>query len=198
MMYNKNRKNDTSSSKYLSIMMPLVSGQSQQIIVEVWDKEPNICNDICEECYNKASVILPDKRKVRVGECPDCALDYMFSNSFGYIIPENMDIDEFIKNPSKYELTPSHWLTSYVDDTIQTLYLKKKHKYHKFRNAIDTLFDIASEKIYDNSNILQQKVSPKLISRFRRKTDLEDQMLWLSLNDNNRINNFDNKRAKVI
>ena len=27
--------------KYLSLMVPLCSGQSQQIMVEVWDKTPN-------------------------------------------------------------------------------------------------------------------------------------------------------------
>lgn len=189
--------------------MPLCSGQSQQIMVEVWDKTPKSCNLICEHCYNKSSVILPDKRRVRVGECPDCAIENMFTNSYGCIIPENTCIDEFIKNPSKYELTPSHWLTAYVDDTIQLLYLKKHHKYHNFRYAIDSLFDDSSEYINDSSNVLQQHqkhqqkqiVSPKLISRFRRKTDLEDQMLWLSLSDNNMSNttdSFDNKRAKVI
>jgi hypothetical protein len=217
-MYENNKKHNSTNStnsRYLSIMMPLCSGQSQQIMVEVWDKTPKSCNLICEHCYNKSSVILPDKRRVRVGECPDCAIENMFSNSYGCIIPENTCIDEFIKNPSKYELTPSHWLTAYVDDTIQLLYLKKHHKYHNFRNAIDILFDNASDNIYDSSNVLQQKqqhqyqhqhqqkqiVSPKLISRFRRKTDLEDQMLWLSLSDNNMSNRndrFDNKRAKVI
>jgi len=207
-----NRKHNSSSSKYLSLMVPLCSGQSQQIMVEVWDKTPKLCNLICEYCYNKSSVLLPDKRRVRVGECPDCAIENMFTNSYGCIIPENTYIDEFIKNPSKYELTPSHWLTAYVDDTIQLLYLKKHHKYHNFRNAIDILFDNASENIYDSSNVLhqhqqhqqhQQKqiVSPKLISRFRRKVDIEDQMLWLSISDNNMSNrndSFDNKRAKVI
>ena len=53
-----------------------------------------------------------------------------------------------------------------------------------------------------NINIKQKQiVSPKLISRFRRKVDIEDQMLWLSISDNNMSNrndNFDNKRAKVI
>ena len=209
---NSSNSLNSTNSRYLSIMMPLCSGQSQQIMVEVWDKTPKSCNLICEHCYNKSSVILPDKRRVRVGECPDCAIENMFTNSYGCIIPENTCIDEFIKNPSKYELTPSHWLTAYVDDTIQLLYLKKHHKYHNFRNAIDSLFDDASEYIYDSSNVLhqyqhqhqhqhQQKqiVSPKLISRFRRKTDLEDQMLWLSISDNNMSNrndNFDNKRTR--
>jgi hypothetical protein len=103
----------------------------------------------------------------------------MFSNSFGCIIPENMDIDEFIKNSAKYELTPTHWLTAYVDDTLHTTYLNRPHNEHILREAIDALFDIASEPTYS------QTTSPKLISRVRRKTDLTDEMDNLMIDDNN-------------
>lgn len=162
----------SANSNYLTLMMPLSSGQSQQVMVEV-------CNPVtmCKQCYNTASVMLSDKRKVRVGECPDCAIETMFSNSFGCIIPENMDIDEFIKNPAKYELTPTHWLTAYVDDTLHTTYLNRSHNEHKLREAIDALFDIASEPTYS------QTTSPKLISRVRRKTDLTDEMDNLMIDD---------------
>lgn len=145
-----------SSSKYVSTMVPLNTGQSKHVILKVCD------NSVCNNCRTNACVTLSDGKSVCVGECADCALSNMFSNSLGYMIPKDTTIDEFVKNESKYTLSPSVWLSAYLDNCLTSNILRNNHDETKIARCMEILIDLQD-----------CLTSNKLNSRVRRQIDYD-------------------------
>jgi hypothetical protein len=142
------------TSKYISTMVPLNTGQSKHVILKVCD------NSICYYCQTNACVTLSDGKCVCVGECADCALSNMFSNSLGYMIPKHTTLDEFVKNENKYVLTPSVWLSAYLDNRLTSNIIHKTYDESKISRCMEILIEMQDGL-----------TSNKLISRVRRQID---------------------------
>lgn len=189
------------SSKYVSVMVPLNTGQSKQIMLKICDKT------LCYYCQTNACVNMPDGKRVCVGECADCALSNWFSNSYGYLIPSNICMDEFLKNESKYILTPTTWLSAYLDNSLTTQILHKNHEETEITRAMEILINLQDcltsnnyiKRItnscngnYDKEELSPhstptlsslQIASPKLIGRVRKQIDIVEDMAELRIDE---------------
>lgn len=185
-------------SKYVSVMVPLNTGQSKQIMLKICDKT------LCYYCQTNACVNMPDGKRVCVGECADCALSNWFSNSYGYLIPSNICMDEFLKNESKYTLTPTTWLSAYLDNSLTRQILRKYHDEIEITRSMEILINLqdclTSNKL-DKYNKLNnndkeelsphstptlsslQIASPKLIGRVRKQIDIVEDMADLRIDE---------------
>lgn len=184
-------------SKYVSVMVPLNTGQSKQIMLKICDKS------LCCYCQTNACVIMPDGKRVCVGECADCALSNWFSNSYGYLIPSNICMDEFLKNESKYTLTPTTWLSAYLDNSLTTQILYKYHEETEITRAMEILINLhdclTSNKLNKYTKLNNDKeelsphstptlsslqiASPKLIGRVRKQIDIVEDMAELRIDE---------------
>ena len=133
------------SSKYVSVMVPLNTGQSKQIMLKICDRT------LCYYCQINACVNMPDGKRVCVGECADCALSNWFSNSYGYLIPPNICMDEFLKNESKYTLTPTTWLSAYLDNSLTMQILRKYHSHDPHKLSLVSWALTASDDMLPDS-----------------------------------------------
>lgn len=185
------------SSKYVSVMVPLNTGQSKQIMLKICDKT------LCYYCQTNACVNMPDGKRVCVGECADCALSNWFSNSYGYLIPSNICMDEFLKNESKYTLTPTTWLSAYLDNSLTAQILRKNHEETEITRAMEILInlqDCLTSNKFDKYTKLNndkeelsphstptlsslQIASPKLIGRVRKQIDIVEDMAELRIDE---------------
>lgn len=163
-------------SKYVSVMVPLNTGQSKQIMLKICDKT------ICCYCQTNACVNMLDGTRVYVGECADCALSTGFANSFGCIIPPNTTLDEFLKNESKYIILPSVWLKAYLDDSLTHYLLNRTHGEAELAKAMEMMLDFQdclTTNTYEDCLTIDadlsslQIASPKLVGRVRRHMDMD-------------------------
>lgn len=205
MLFNEMTELTTSSimkSRYVSVMVPLSTGQSRHIVVQSTPYE----EAICDGCRKNGSIVMTNGEKCIVVECPDCALDSWFQNSYGYKIDCDITIDELIKNEPKYSLSPSNWLSSYTDGTLKTVILEREHNEEQITTAMEYLIENVSSThrhtVGEKDSCLENTVSeadddristptlsslsitsPKVISRARRRLDLTRRMESLSLGE---------------
>lgn len=172
-------------TQFVSVMVPLITGQSKNVIMQV---TPYV-ESLCEGCKEHGCVIMPSGERCIVTECPDCALDNLFRNSYGYVIKGEVSLDELIRNEAKYALTPTVWLTSYVNGELDEYILRREHDESSVLTAMELLIDDSSPRS-DQEEIASPTLgplnitTPKVASRARRHTEnMRIMMESLSLGD---------------
>lgn len=208
-------------TRYISAMVPLSTGQSKQVVVQATPYD----EALCESCKRYGCVRTPSGERCVVVECPDCALDGWFTSSYGFIIRDDISLDVLVQNESKYALTPSSWLSAYIDGTLYPDVLSRPHSDADISNAMETLIDSTQGSTHARcsscsscsscsncsspcicSFSLQSEadgsppaglISPKLINRVRRILDVTERMEEMSLDcDDNRDDSIATKRLK--
>lgn len=186
-------------SRFISIMVPLSTGQSKLAVINALSE----CDIMCSGCRKNCCVTMTTGERIVIVECPDCALDNQFQDSYGYIIKDDIGLDEFMKNESKYALTCSQWLSSYIEGTLDVLFLKREHDEDRITDAMETLIESSSsysrernlddKHEYDSDVISSPSLtslnltSPKVINKARRRTmELSYHMETLTLGESQR------------
>ena len=172
-------------SQFVSVMVPLITGQSKNVVMQVTPYDESLC----EGCQEHGCVIMPSGEKCIATECPDCALDNLFRDGYGYIIKGEVSLDELIRDEAKYALTPTVWLTSYMNGELNTNILRREHDECNVLAAMELLIDDSSPR-GDQEEIASPTLgslnitTPKVASRARRHTDnIRAMMDSLSLGD---------------
>lgn len=88
-------------SRFVSLMVPLDSSQSRQILLERLDRR----ND-CLRCQEEASVFSEDGEAFIVGLCSDCSFKKRFVNGLGVRIRSRTTLTDFfrMKNVTQFVL----------------------------------------------------------------------------------------------
>lgn len=176
------------TTRFVSVMVPLNTGQSKNVVIQATPY-----NDaLCESCRKNGCVVMPTGQRCIVVECPDCALDGWFSDSYGYIINESIGVDELIRNEAKYALSPSSWLSAYIDGTLSNTILFRDHNTNQITDAMELLMEMTYSYNYDEKcnrsssetysepstpNLASLHItSPKLLSKARRHLDITRQL----------------------
>lgn len=189
-------------TQFVSVMVPLITGQSKSVVIQVTPYD----NAICEGCREYGCVVMPSGEKCVAVECPDCALEGWFRDSYGYIIKGDISLDELIRNEAKYAMTPTLWLTMYTNGELDGNVLRREHDANDILHAMEMLMESASPPS-DNEEIISPTMgslhitSPKVTSRARRQIDTARTMMEsLSLGDHaecGRSGGRDTKRLRT-
>jgi len=158
-------------SRFVSLMVPLRSGQSTQILLESVDRE----ND-CIRCQDEASVVSDSGQLFMVGQCSSCSFDSHFSNGLGMRIPNNTTITEYFSNESSYSMSMKHWIDAYMCDELSN-YIDKYYTYTEIEQRISYLIDNYS--VLDFGNTLSEKT----LRLARHKLDLVSGLESLSISE---------------
>lgn len=186
-------------SQFVSVMVPLITGQSKNVVMQVTPYDETLC----EGCQEHGCVIMPSGERCIATECPDCALDNLFRNSYGYIIKGKVSLDELIRDEAKYALTPTVWLTSYMNGELNTNILRREHDECNVLAAMELLIDDSSprgeqEEIASPTLGSLNITTPKVASRARRHADnIRAMMESLSLGGSE-SDPYDNRRSKRL
>jgi hypothetical protein len=146
---------------------------------------------------------MPSGEKCIATECPDCALDNLFRDGYGYIIKGKVSLDELIQNEAKYALTPTVWLTSYMNEELNTTILRREHDECNVLSAMELLIDDSSPRD-DQEEIASPTLgslnitTPKVASRARRHIEsMRTMMESLSLGKT-KTEAYDGRSSKRI
>lgn len=165
-------------SRFVSLMVPLESGQATQILLESIDRE-----NICRRCRDESTVVSINGQLFLVGQCSSCSFDSCFTNGLGIRIINDVTISEFFSNESSYTMTMKTWIDAYMSDDLSK-YIDKYYSYFEVEKRISYLLDNCC--ILDSGNTLSEKA----LRLARHKLDLVSDMESLTIG-NRRI-----KRAK--
>lgn len=205
--------------RFVSVMVPLSTGQSKNVVIQATPYD----DALCESCRKNGCVVMPTGERCIVVECPDCALDGWFRDSYGYIINESIGVDELIRNETKYALSPSSWLSAYVDGTLSNTILFREHDTNQITDAMEILMEMTHSYAEGRSDSRKSETcecemtysepstptlaslhitSPKIISKARRQLDITRQLEELSIgepmtDDTNPIYCHQTKRQKL-
>lgn len=176
---------------YTSVMFPLDTGQSRMVMLETYS---TVEQAPCQYCWEYATVLLSNNKRVKVGECPDCALDNTFDNGYGMRISETIQLDTFIKQPDKYQLTATSWLNAYLEGHIES-WLMRYHKQDDIDELLETVIQTTESKIGSDKCLGRHSevfASPKLVARTRKRLEEDaDNDCWADRNLVKRLKQMD-------
>lgn len=122
-------------SRFLSISVPLQSGQCEQVLLENVNKEVT-----CKKCLNEATVIAPNGDVMLISQCSQCAFDNKFTNGLGVRIPKQTSLIHFSEDILSYQITYKEWLDAFLNNDFSNLLTSDK-KTEEIEERINIILD---------------------------------------------------------
>lgn len=149
-------------SRFVSLMVPLESGQSRQILLESLDTY-----NTCIICQKDAAVKSEDGNFFIVGQCSYCAFKTNFTNGFGIKICSPITVSDYFMNEFSYSLSVKDWINAYVYDELPTLignHFTLSEIEERMNYLIDNHLTIEPQAIIPNKTIRLAKYKLDLVS----------------------------------
>jgi hypothetical protein len=158
-------------SRYVSVMVPLESGQSSQILLERLG-----ATVMCDRCHREASIVSEAGEEFLVGKCSSCAFRSYFVDGLGIRITKHISLSEFFANETAYAITVKEWLDAYIRDNMSSL-VSDSYKIEEIEDRIHYLLE------HCLTGETTASISNKILTQARHKLDIVSDMGRLSIHE---------------